>query len=123
MKAIKVLLFSLPLLWCVSCSTSIENKLDKHIDKVEQECDNYTSEDWEKANKEFEKLLTQFEENYDTMAPEEREAALKAVGRYYGLAAKQGLQEGAKEMEKVLDLIPAFFDGFTDAFDEEETED
>lgn len=120
MKTIKILLLTLPLLLSVSCTTTIEEKLDKYIDKVEQECDGYTTEDWEKTNLQFEELLAQFEENYDNMTPEEREVASKAVGRYYGLAAKQGLKESAEQIENILELVPDFFEGFSDAFNEDE---
>ena len=50
------------------------------------------------------------------MTNEEREMALKAIGRYYGLAAKQGFEDAAQEVQKIYESLPSLIDGFMDAF-------
>jgi len=59
------------------------------------------------------------ESNSEEITSEERADALKAIGRYYGLAAKQGLKEAADVASEVLKSLPVLIEGFTDAFEEE----
>lgn len=103
----------------VSCNAPQKRPIDKlnsHIAKVEKEYTNYSIEEWEAANIEFEKIVANIEANYETMTQAERDAAMKAIGRYYGLVAKQGLQNAAQETQKVLEALPSLIEGFTDAF-------
>ena len=85
-------------------------------EKVEKNYKAYSIEDWEQANLEFEAIVAQLEENYEAMTIEERDAALKAIGRYYGLAAKQGFEDAAQEFQKIYESLPSLIDGFMDAF-------
>lgn len=116
----KYLIFSLLFFVAMtSCSAPQKRHIDKlnsHIAKVEKEYINYSLEDWEAANIEFEKIVANIEANYDTMSPAERDVAMKAIGRYYGFVAKQGIQNAAQESQKVLEALPSLIEGFTDAF-------
>ena len=78
----------------VSCNTPQKRPIDKlnsHIAKVEKEYINYSIEEWEAANIEFEKIVANIEANYETMTQAERDAAMKAIGRYYGSCRKAGI--------------------------------
>ena len=119
MKAKYYIICLLILATITSCSASQKRpieKLNSHIAKVEKEYVNYTHEEWEVANIEFEKIVAHIEANYDKMSPAERDAAMKAIGRYYGLVAKQGIQNAAQETQKALEALPSLIEGFTDAF-------
>jgi hypothetical protein len=119
MKAKYYIICLLTLATITSCSAPQKRpieKLNSHIAKVEKEYVNYTYEEWEVANIEFEKIVANIEANYDKMSPAERDAAMKAIGRYYGLVAKQGIQNAAQETQKALEALPSLIEGFTDAF-------
>lgn len=119
MKLIHIVFETLLILVLMSCSSSTHKPVDKlnsYVEKVEQEYAEYSIEDWEKTQLEFEQLLANVEKNYENMTPDEREAAMKVIGRYYGLVAKQGIQNAAEETQKVLEALPAFIEGFTDVF-------
>lgn len=119
MKAKYYIICLLILAAITSCSAPQKRpieKLNSHIAKVEKEYVNYTHEEWEVANIEFEKIVANIEANYDKMSPAERDAAMKAIGRYYGLVAKQGIQNAAQEAQKALEALPSLIEGFTDAF-------
>lgn len=119
MKQINIILMALFAVMVLSCSPSNKKSIDRlnaHIEKVEKNYETYSSEDWELANLEFEAIVAQLEENYETMTSEERDIALKAIGRYYGLAAEQGLEEVAYEIQKIYESLPSLIDGFMDAF-------
>lgn len=59
---------------------------------------------------------TQTEDTPAPPAEAERDAAMEAIGRYYGLATKQGLQNAAQETQKALEALPSLLEGFMDAF-------
>lgn len=121
MKILTILLITVISLLSASCSVPSKKPIDKlnsHIAKVEREYSNYNQQDWNEANLEFERIVANIELNYDKMTREEKDAAMKAIGRYYGLTAKQGFQDAAHEAQKVLEALPAFIDGFSSAFDE-----
>ena len=119
MKQINVILLILFSSMVLSCTPSNQRSIDRlnvHIENVEKNYKTYSSEDWELANMEFEAIVAQIEANYDTMTIEEREIAMKAIGRYYGLAAKQGLEDATKEIQNIFESLPSLIDGFMDAF-------
>ena len=119
MKQINVILVALFYCMLLSCSPSNKKSIDRlnaHIEKVEKNYKTYSVEEWEQANLEFEAIVTQLEENYETMTIAEREIALKAIGRYYGIATKQGLEYAAQEIQSVFESLPSLVDGFMDAF-------
>lgn len=100
---------------CVTATTSTY-KLNKYVDEIESNCGSYTEQDWEEAAQKAEELIEDIQANYDNMTPEEREAAMKAIGRYTGIATKQGIQEISKGIQKALEGIPALIEGFSSAF-------
>lgn len=102
---------------CVDQKTKAVHDLNSFINKVELEASEYDYDDWTKADLEFERLLTQLEQNYDSMSKQEKDAILKTLGRYYGMQAKRNIQEAAKDVQTVLEALPAFIEGFTGAFD------
>ena len=118
MKALHAVLSVLVLSLVLSCSSSSSpsEQLNSYLDAVEQECASYTYSDWERMEVEFEEMLADIEENYDDMTPEERAEVMKAVGRYCGMAAKKGIQETATEIQKILDGLPSFIEGFSEMF-------
>ena len=110
------LLLSIVIVSCNAPQKRLINKLNSHVAKVEKEYSNYSLEEWESANIELEKIVANVEANYEKMTQAERDAAMKAIGCYYGLVAKQGLQNAAQETHKVLEALPSLIEGFTDAF-------
>ena len=119
MRQINIMLVTLFSCIMLSCTPSYKRSIDllnAHIENVEKNCDSYSSEDWELANMEFEAIVAQIEANYDTMTTEEREIAMKAIGRYYGLATKRGIENAAHEIQKIFESLPSLIDGFMDVF-------
>ena len=119
MKQVSVVLVALFSCMMFSCAPSEKRTIDRlnvHIEKVDKNYKAYGIEDWEQANLEFEAIVAQLEENYEAMTIEERDAALKAIGRYYGLVAKQGFEDAAQEFQKIYESLPSLIEGFMDAF-------
>lgn len=102
----------------VACSSTPTQRVENIVNKAETEGANYTEEQWAQLDLEYEEVCAEIEANYDQMTPEEQHAAMKAMGRYYGLRTKQGLNEALDEAKKAYDKLPSLIEGFTDAFKE-----
>lgn len=125
MKKILTLFFIAALTISSLCGCKEKNSataLSKHVDKIEKEYSEYDSDDWEKADIEFQELLSYCEENYGSLSEEDKEVMLNAIGRYYGLAAKQGIKDFSKEINDALKSLPSLLKGFSDAFKEQPTD-
>ena len=122
MKYFKLLCMGVAMVLFSACGSSPKecvDELNSRLDEVEKECANYSEEDWADTTKDIEELISQLESNSEEMTQEERADALKAIGRYYGLSAKQGLKEAADVASEALKSLPALIEGFTGAFEEE----
>lgn len=119
MKSYHMLILGLVALFAVSCGDPVQqrvDRLDNIVGSIEAEFEGYTAEDWEVIDMEIEQLRAELEANYDAMTPEQQQVAMRAIGRYYGLVAKRGISEFAKEAQKAMESVPSFIKGFTDAF-------
>ena len=122
MRSCQMMILGLVALFALSCGDPVQqpvDRLESYIETVEAESDEYTDEDWEVANMEIEQLRAEVEANYDTMTPEQQQAAMRAIGRYYGLVAKRGINEFAKEAQKAMESVPSLIKGFADGFKRE----
>lgn len=109
-------------LMAVACTDPVQRNvesLNNLVGEVENNSANLTAEDWEAIEAEFERLSADIEANYDTMTPEQQQAAMQAIGRYYGELTKHGLNDLVKDAKKMFKSIPSFVEGFGDAFNEE----
>ena len=70
-----------------SCTAPLSNRLNDLAADAESSGNDWTEHQWELSQEEYEQLLNEYKENYDTYTKEERAAINKAIGRYNGLAA------------------------------------
>lgn len=117
----RLLITTILVLSCVACVDPVQRnveKMDEYVARVESESAEYDESDWEQANLEFEAMQEQVYADYDSMTEEQQDAAMRAIGRYYGLLAKQGIETFTKEAKRTLEAVPSIIEGFTDAFKE-----
>lgn len=109
----------------VSCanSSNLPRRIDDFVDQTEASADAMTYEDWELTTQQYEALLEEFAENFDTYTPEERQQVYEAVGRYNGLLVKQGLTEFQIQanqfmdsLNKIIDELPNALEGLIEGF-------
>ena len=107
------------MLFLTSCEKPISSKFENHIDKVENNCENWTDEDWELSREQYLILLEEYEANYDKLTQEEKDVINKAIGRYNGILVKKGIEKIDESITDFIDRIPSLFEGFMSAFEEE----
>ena len=122
MKKLNFIMILFVMLFLTSCEIPTSVKFDNYVDRVEENCDSWTEEEWEMSKEKYSQLLEEYEANYENLTPEERDAINKAIGRYNGILMKQGIKKVDKSINDFIERLPSLFEGFMSAF-EEETED
>lgn len=121
MKTIKMFVVGSLALFAVACTDPVQRdveQIDDYVTRVEAEYENYDEADWEQADLKFETLRQEIDANYESMTPEQQQAAMRAIGRYYGLMTKRGIETVTREAQKALESVPSILEGFKDAFSE-----
>ena len=70
----------------------------------------FTPAQWEKANAQFEKLVNQYVDKYDTLSKEDRKEINAAIGKYTATALKCGVADGLKQINALLKKVPSAID-------------
>lgn len=115
-RAIIICILTLIAFTC--CSSTLSSRMNEYVSEVEASCQNWTEEDWELSQKEYAKLLEEYELNYDSYTQEEKDAINKAIGRYNGLLIKQGIDEAGNILKEFGERLPSLIEGFMSAFED-----
>lgn len=122
MHSKQLILWIVGILLITGCNTPLSNRIDNYVNDVEANCNNWTEDDWERSQSEYEKLLEEYQTNYDSYSQEERDAINKAIGRYSGLLVRQGIEETGRFLKNFGERLPSLLEGFMSAFDEDRQE-
>ena len=100
-------LFILGLLLCLTaCTSTLPKKFTRLADKVESQSTSLTEAQWEKYNAQFEKLITEYSENYDSFTRAQRKEINNAIGRYSKAVIRSGVQSATEIMNDILEELP-----------------
>ena len=102
----RILLFALAAVLMSACAFSIPDKIAQVADKVAAKGADYTPEQWQKVNAQFEKLVKQYVDEYDKFSTDEKKTANAAIGKYTATAIKCGVADAAKEVNALLKKVP-----------------
>ena len=102
-----------------SCEIPTSVKFDNYVDRVEENCENWTEEEWQISREKYYELLEEYEANYENMTQEERDVINKAIGRYNGILVRKGLEKVDESINGFIEKLPSLFEGFMSAWDEE----
>ena len=118
MKKLNFIMVLFVMLFLTSCEFKTSTKFDNYVDRVENNCDNWSEEDWEISKEKYRELIREYENNYDNLTIEERECINKAIGRYNGILMKKGIENIDYSIKKFVDRLPSMFEGFMSSFKE-----
>lgn len=91
-----------------SCATSksLPDRLDEFVEKTEKEYKNYTEDDWKKSREEYETLVAEMEENYDSYTTAEKTRTFKAMGKYSSMVLENEVGKASETIGGILESIP-----------------
>lgn len=101
----------------VSWGKPLSTRMNDFVNNVETNYDNWTKEDWGKAEEKYAKFLEEYKQNYDSYTPDEKAAINKEIGRYNGLRMKVGLEGAGQKIMDFGERLPHLIEGFMSAFE------
>lgn len=113
----RILFLSLFALLLLEVNTSCNKKqnaidnLRNFVEKVEKNASQYTTEDWEGANAEFDELILETEK-YE-YSGEDTQYIAELKGKYAGIKAKYSAQKLIEGLDKAAKELKGAIDGFT----------
>lgn len=103
----------------IGCATtvSIPDKLDKFVEKTEQEYKNYDENDWKKSREEYDAIVAELEENYDSYSTSDKVRTMKARARYGSILINNEISGATEQVGEVLEQIPETINDIIDKID------
>lgn len=102
---------------CQSKSSRI-NDLKDFVEEIQKESEDYTNEQWEKANERFSQLLDKLN-SYDDLSQEELEEMARLQGQYAATVFKHSGKAIMEQMEKAGAVLDGFFEGMDQGLTDE----
>lgn len=102
------------LLFICSCDKkqSAIDHLSDFVEKVEKKAPEYTEDDWEQANKEYEELIAEIGK-YEYSGEETKQIA-EMKGKFAGIKAKSSVNKFIDGIDKAAKEVKGVIDGFTE---------
>ena len=103
----------------VGCASpvSLPDRLDKFVEKTEKEYKDYTEEDWKKSKEEYEAIVAEINENYDSFSTSDKVRSMKAMGRYGSMVLQKEVAGASETIGSVLESIPETINDIIDQID------
>lgn len=101
------------------CATtvSLPDRLDKFVEKTAGEYKNYSKEDWDKSQAEYDALVAEMNENYDSYTTSEKVRTMKAVAKYGSMKLESEVSGASETIGDVLKQIPETINEIIDQID------
>jgi len=80
---------------------SLPDRMDAFVDSVEKNAANYTQEDWNKANEQYQAFCQEFQKKKDSLTGDEVKQFRAAMGRYASIAVKSGIDSVVSSVEEI----------------------
>lgn len=110
----RIVFLAVATLLVAACAFSLPGKFTQLADKVTAKGADYTPQQWEKSNAQFEKLVQQYIDKYDKLSNDDRKEINAAIGKYTATALKCGAANGLKQIDELLKQVPAAIDTATE---------
>lgn len=102
----RILLLVLAAVLMTACGFSLPAKMTRLADKVSSKGADFTPDQWQKTNAQFEKLVQQYVDKYDKFNNDEKKEINAAIGKYTAAALKCGVNDAVKQINSILKGIP-----------------
>lgn len=106
---------------CQSKSSRIDDLKD-FVEEIQKDGEDYTQEQWEKANKKFSQLLDKIN-SYEDLSEDELKEVAKLQGQYAATVFKNSGKAIMEQMEKAGAVLDGFFEGIDQGLDDNNEED
>ena len=105
---------------CQSKSSRIDDLKD-FVEEIQKDSEDYTQEQWEKANEEFSQLLDKIN-SYEDLSEDELKEVAKLQGQYAATVFKNSGKAIMEQMEKAGAALDGFLEGVDQGLDNNQEE-
>ena len=109
----KILFILATIVLMASCTSSLPAQFDNIADKVEKNGASYSTEQWDKVNAEYDKLVEKYNQDADKLSDEQKKEINSAMGRYQAAVLKAGLKGFGEALDGALEGAKGFIEGLT----------
>lgn len=102
----KFLLLVGVILLMTACTGSLPGRFARLADKVEAKGADMSKEQWDKCNAQFEKLIQEYSDNYDSFTGTQKKEINNAIARYSKAAIKSGISGVADVVNGIMEELP-----------------
>ena len=106
---------------CQSKSSRIDDLKD-FVEDIQKDSEDFTSEQWEKANERFSQLLDKIN-SYEDLSEDELKEVAKLQGQYAATVFKNSGKAIMEQMEKAGAVLDGFFEGMDQGLEGDSGED
>lgn len=106
---------------CQSKSSRIDDLKD-FVEEIQKDGEDYTQEQWEKANEKFSQLLDKIN-SYEDLSEDELKEVAKLQGQYAATVFKNSGKAIMEQMEKAGAVLDGFLEGVDQTLDDNNEED
>ena len=119
MKKTTVLALAAMLFINVGCATTanVPERLDRFVDKTENEYRDYSSKDWSKSRETYQNLVDKMDANYSSYSAEKKIKAAAAMSRYNALLFQNEISGFSGSLGNLLEQLPEVINGTIDKID------
>ena len=117
MRKLTALCVALALAFGCATSVSLPDRLDKFVEKTEKEYKNYTEKEWEKSKAEYQSLVAEWEENYDSYSTSDKVRAMKAMSRYGTMVVQSEVSGASETISDIIESIPEAINDIIEGID------
>lgn len=107
----KILILLGIVLMMTACTGSLPGRFTRLADKVEAKGKEMSPDQWDKCNQQFEALIQEYSDKYDSFDSAQKKEINKAIARYSKAAVLSGISGAADAVSRVLEEIPGVLDG------------
>lgn len=101
-----------------SCGSSLSERFNSFVTKVENEYSTYSEDDWTAVNDKYDQLVAEYNETKQSLSPDEKKEISNCIGRYTAVLAKASLknlkgtlQDAASGIPELMDEAKSFLKG------------
>ena len=103
-----------------SWSRPLADRMDKFVAKTEAGYEKYSDQDWAKSQEQFNALVQEYKDNFDSFSKEEKDRINKAMGKYTGILLKKGISAAGNVLKDAVDGASEFIKGVMGSSEDDE---
>ena len=97
----------------LTSACSVPCRLNNFVNRTERNAYRYSLRDWHRSLDRYERLVTQYVQNYTSYNTRQKRLAMRSMGRYHAMLVQAGVRESANLLYELREYAGVLQDIFT----------